>query len=255
MMNDEWRVANGKLVTRNLRPAICNLLLSYDLYERHFVTGKLLREILREGPRNASVLDVGGRAELLERFTPYRVVSANIDGTGGVLASGDALPFANGAFSAVVSIDTLEHIPSADRLPFLRECMRVARRGLVIAAPFGSEEHRAFERELNELYRSMYNRPHPYLSEHVRYGLPEPENIDRSLRGLGARRVQRLFAGDYVWQGERFKQAMKAPQEQGAIHTLLHIYERIRSLALFHSLRLCKQPYARANRFYLLIEK
>ncbi len=246
---------NRKPATCNLQLASCNLLMSYDLYERHFVTGKLLREILGDGPRNASVLDVGGRAELLERFTPYRVASVNIDGTGNVLGSGSTLPFANGAFPAVVSIDTLEHIPSADRPPFLRECMRVARRGLVIAAPFGSKAHRAFERELHELYRSMYNQPHPYLSEHVRYGLPEPEDIALSLRGLGAQRVERLFAGDYVWQGERFKRAMKAPQEQDALHTLLHIYERIRSLALFHPLQLREKPYPQANRFYLLIEK
>ena len=113
------------------------LLMPYDLYERHAVTSRLLQEELKNSQESICVLDVGGQAELLERFTPYRVISVNTDGSGNLTCSGCVLPFLDSSFVAVVSIDTLEHLPQESRVPFLRECLRVSQRYVIVAAPFG----------------------------------------------------------------------------------------------------------------------
>lgn len=231
------------------------LLTHYDLYERHVVASRLLLEAVGDGQGDMCVLDVGGRAELLEQFVPYRVVSVNVDGSGNILGSGCAIPFVDDAFAAVVSIDTLEHLPQERRLPLLRECLRVAQHCVVVAAPFGSEEHKACEKQLDDLHRFITGQSHVYLSEHVQYGLPGPDDLDQFTRDLKAARVKRFFAGDYVWQGRQFERAILAHRKRAWTRRLLNKYNQVASMALFHPIRLREQPDARVNRFYLLIEK
>ncbi len=231
------------------------LLMPYDTYERHAVVSRLLREKIGDDQGDTCILDVGGRAELLERFLPYRVVSANVDGSGDLWSSGSALPFADGSFTGVVSIDTLEHLPRESRLPFLQECLRVARCYLVVAAPFGSEEHKACEKRLDDLHRAISGQPHIYLSEHVQYGLPGPDDLAQFARDLNAGSVQCLFAGDYVWQSRQFERVLLASRKRGWMRRLLGVYNQILAMALFHPIKLREQPDARTNRFYLLADK
>jgi SAM-dependent methyltransferase len=228
--------------------------MRYDVYERHAVVAQLLREALGER-HSGRVLDVGGRSELLERFTPRRVLSVNVDGSSDMMGSGEALPFPAASFVAVVSIDTLEHLPRQRRRPFVRECLRVARRCVIIAAPFGSSGHTACERRLDERHRAIYGRTHVYLSEHVRYGLPDIAEIDALFKTLegGERRV--FFAGDYVWQARLFERAIDRLGKPRWVARVEDVRDHLTSLALFHPVQLRQRPYEEANRFYLLIEK
>jgi hypothetical protein len=231
------------------------LFMPYDLYERHAVVSRLLQEAISNNQENDCILDVGGRTELLARFLPYRVISVNVDGSGNLSGSGCALPFVDSSFTAVVSIDTLEHLARECRLLFLRECLRVARRYVVVAAPFGSEGHRECEKRLDDLYRSAYGRAHIYLSEHVRYGLPRMAELDQFACDLEAADFRCFFAGDYAWQGKQFERAVRGHRKQGLLVRLWNMYNTAASLALFHPIRLREQPDTAANRFYLFIEK
>lgn len=230
-------------------------LLPYDLYERHAVVGRLLRRVFAEEQQKGCVLDVGGRTGLLQRFTPYEVVSLNVDGTADLRYDGRTIPFAANAFDAVINIDTLEHMPKAERLPFLQECLRVARRALIVAAPFGSPAHIAREKELDRLYRAAHGRPHPYLHEHLQYGLPTAAEVDELAAKLEAAAAQRFLAGDYEWQARHFEQALRARKNQGVGARLQSTFNHIAGLALFHPIRLRTRPYPAANRFYLLLQK
>jgi hypothetical protein len=227
--------------------------MPYDLYERHTVVSRLLRQA--HTGEQALVLDVGGRAELLARFVPYRVISVNVDGSGNLAGSGLALPFAGDSFGAVVSIDTLEHLPRAKRLPFLRECLRVARRHALVAAPLGSPGHSQHEKQLGQLYRSVHGQPHTYLEEHVQCGLPGVADLDQLAAALPIASEQRFFAGDYVWQGKQFERAVLGHRRRGTWARLGNLYHQVASWALFHPVRLQDQPQATTNRFYWLLEK
>jgi SAM-dependent methyltransferase len=229
--------------------------MPYDLYERHAVTGQLLRAKLGGREGRVGVLDVGGRADLLERFVGYPVISVNPDGSGDLAGSGFALPFADGSFSAVVSIDTLEHLPREERFPFLRECLRVARHYLLVVAPLGSEGHRAYEERLDRLYREAYGEPHLYLSEHVCYGLPNVAELDELADDLPIAESWRLYAGDYLWQGKQFERAIAGRRRRGLLARLSNLGQRVTSWALFHPVRLRDQPEATTNRFYWLMAK
>ncbi len=230
-------------------------LMPYDVYERHKVVSSLLQSALPPQDEAPFILDVGGRIDLLEQFLPYRVLSVNLDGTGAVYASGAALPFAADSFTAVVNIDTLEHLPPDIRLPFVRECLRVAQQYVVIAAPYGSPEHIQHEKELHKLYQQVYGRPHQYLSEHIRYGLPAPAWLDEMETAVAPASVQRYYAGDFLWQGNTFARAIKASQQSFLRSKWTNFLNRLTSLALFHPIRLAQTPADTTNRFYLLIKK
>lgn len=229
--------------------------MPYDLYERHAVVSRLLREAISDSQGGNCILNVGGRADLLEQFVPYRVISINTDGSGNLLGSGCVLPFADSSFIAVVSIDTLEHLPRESRLPLLRECLRVAQCYVVIAAPLGGQGHRECEKRLDSLYRSVYGKSHIYLNEHIRHGLPDIAEIDQFSCSLEGTSSQRFFTGDYVWQGKQFERVILGYRRQGLPARLWNLYNYITSLAIFHPIRLRQQPDAVTNRFYLLVEK
>lgn len=241
---------NSLVSTRFLR-----LFMPYDLYERHAVASRLLQEALKNIQESIHILDVGGRAKLLERFTPYRVISINTDGSGNLTGSGCALPFGDNSFAAVVSIDTLEHLPQKSRLPFLRECLRVAQHYIIVAAPFGSEGHSKCEKRLDKLYRSICGESHAYLSEHVKYGLPDMVELDQFACNLEAANCQHFFAGNYVWQGKQFERATLGHRKQGMLARLWNAYNYLLSFAIFHPILLREQPDVTANRFYFLVEK
>ena len=229
--------------------------MSYDVYERHHVVSQLLQESLGQANHQANILDVGGRVELLERFLPYKIISVNPDGTGHLFASGTALPFANNSFDAVVSIDTLEHLPANLRLPLLQECVRVCKQVVIIAAPFGSAEHIAYEKELDEYYRVVNGRSHPYLGEHIQHGLPTQTDLDTFAQALKPAASRFYYAGDYIWQGETFKRAVKARQQAIWQSKITNLYNQFSSMALFHPIDLANNATAQTNRFYLLITK
>lgn len=235
---------------------IQTLFMSYDVYERHAVISQLLRQVASEGDdANMSVLDIGGWTDLLERFLPYHIVSINPDGSGHVIGDGCALPVVDNAVDAVVSIDTLEHLPKEERLIFLSECLRVARKWVIIAAPFGSAGHSANERRLNELYFDTSGQIHAYLSEHVEFGLPGKGELDYFEQNLSAKNVQRFYAGDYVWQGKCFERMIVASRKPAILKRFLNLYNYIISLAIFHPIKLHTVPNETTNRFYLRFEK
>lgn len=228
--------------------------MPYDLYERHTVVGQLAQQALGSDARQ-TVLDVGGRKALLEQFLPYPTTAINPDGTGHLLADGGKLPFASHSFDAVVNIDTLEHLPSQTRLPFIQECLRVSKKCVVIAAPYGSPEHMALEKSLNAQYQQAVGKPHPYLSEHVAYGLPSPEQLQQIVAALRPFPTQFFYAGDFTWQGHSFSRAVRAHQQPRLLARFTNLYNQLSGMALFHPINLTQTARPTTNRFYLLITK
>lgn len=231
-----------------------NRLMPYDLYERHTVVSQLVQKALGSDPHQ-TVLDVGGRKALLENFLPYATTAINPDGTGHLLGDGGQLPFAPSSFDAVVNLDTLEHLPGETRLPFIRECLRVSQKFVVVAAPYGSAEHIQREKSLDTLYRQVVGQPHTYLSEHVAFGLPSPEQLNQIVDALRPFSTQLFYAGDFTWQARSFARAVRAHQQPRPLAGLTNLYNQLSGMALFHPIILTTTPTPRTNRFYLLIHK
>ncbi len=179
------------LGARSPAPGEADLLsLPFDQYGRmriaQNVLGALYTEIThRVGGPDATgyklrVLDVGGYPGVLRHFlTPdyFEMTVLDVvpdDGTipGYVQGSGLDLPYEDGSFDIVTSLDTLEHIPADRRDRFLSEIMRVARHAVVLINPIQSTEADLAEETLNEYIWWILEARHEQLAEHREYGLP-----------------------------------------------------------------------------------
>ena len=141
-----------------------------DTFIRHRLVSELARNF-----RPTSILDCGGKGLLSLFMREVRVTTANIK-SADINYSGESLPVLDNSFDLVVSLDTLEHLPRARRMAFIRDVQRVAKKGLIICAPFGTAEHLAYEKQF--LAAGIQSGESSfYLAEHVKYGLPIPAEV------------------------------------------------------------------------------
>jgi glycosyltransferase involved in cell wall biosynthesis/SAM-dependent methyltransferase len=90
------------------------------------------------------------------------------------------LPFDDDSFDAVCALDVLDQVPNQQRRQFLRECLRVARHGIVFSFVDTSPAVAQAERLAAFVYEQRFGRPPPRLAE--RRELVDPEEIARVLR-------------------------------------------------------------------------
>ncbi len=160
--------------------------LQFDRYQRLKAVADIIGAV--DAPRGP-VLDVGGNPGELATFLPKRsVVVLDPDaGAGMVAGKARALPFKPGSFSAVVSVDTLEHVPAHSRFDTIREMAGASSDLLVLACPIDAEATRMAEDIVDRFHLFLHGREHPWLREHRRWGLPKRAEIERALSSLGLR--------------------------------------------------------------------
>ena len=165
------------------------LSMRFDQYQRYRLVADVL-ERLRAGGARLRILDVGGRTALLRRFLPDPITLLDMEPSqeaGLVLGSGSRMPFAAGSFDVVAAFDTLEHVPAGQRQAFVAECARVARRYVLLAGPY--EHPRVVESEelLQRFLDQKLGVAVRHLDEHRQHGLPERDEVEAQLEGLGAK--------------------------------------------------------------------
>jgi SAM-dependent methyltransferase len=235
------------------RRTLSDMRMGYDMYERHQAVGTLLGAQL-----TGSVLDVGGLAGGLSRFMPgAHVVALNVDGTGDIDYDGSVIPFDDGSFDVVVSLDTLEHVPPSGRTHFMAECLRVARCTLLVAAPYGSAGHSAYEAKLDNLYRDVYGDYHRWLHEHVLNGLPREADLAlyRRMVVVAGFAVKSYYCGDYGWLCRNLERSLNLHRSLGPLRKLSAAYDLLTLAAPWPEPVFAETATPTANRFYLLAQK
>jgi hypothetical protein len=179
--------------------------LPFDLYARYRIAAQII-EAVREEPR-AQLLDVGGGpGGTLGDFLPeHDVIASDLHlpshwhtrAPDLVLADGAQLPFADGAFDAVVSMDTLEHVPPERRPVLLREAVRVSRGWVVAGCPCATPGVADADAALLSVVRTRFGEDFDtvhVLTEHLTYGHPDPDAMEQALVEAGAE-VARIPSG------------------------------------------------------------
>jgi SAM-dependent methyltransferase len=171
--------------------------LPFDQHGRYTLIREIVDAARPAFGRSLRLLDVGGlavtrRGETIlpaQLFLPDdEVIVLDMpacDLPGYIQGDGRGLHFADASFDLVISCDTLEHVPAPDRPAFWGELLRVARHGVILAAPFASPETVAAEALLQRFIQTERGITQPQLAEHSQYGLPQRELTSSLLHELG----------------------------------------------------------------------
>jgi SAM-dependent methyltransferase len=156
--------------------------LPFDMYQRY---DQCRAAVTALATPVGSVLDLGGvlggnggHLATARDFFPAarRCVSADVrpsDQPEHHVLAGPALPFPDGSFDLVVSQDVLEHVPVAERRRMLDEIARVARRFVLLGAPFATAGVAAADALLFGLIEARHGYRHQFLAEHLEHGHPD----------------------------------------------------------------------------------
>jgi O-antigen biosynthesis protein len=163
--------------------------LPFDLYTRNAIIQRFVDSIRNK--ESLQILDVGGRNGQLEIFLPKDEINTldllpqDLKHT--IYFQGDIRnpPFKKNVFDIVVSDDFFEHIPDGDRKQTLEKMMMLSKNYIILGAPFFSPEVAEAEIKANEYFFNIKGEPHPWLKEHIKYGLPSSEIFEQTLVDFG----------------------------------------------------------------------
>ena len=157
------------------------------------------------GPALASLIEVGSGARGLASIIDDSFVGLDVRIDGDPAPSmypfsydGGRIPFKTGSFHTVVSMDTLEHVPPANRVDFLYELLRISATRVILGFPShdGTDDGQKFMRSL---FQRMGMAPPAWLNEHDEFGLPPAREVEAILSQLDAWSWRPLpTAGDFV---------------------------------------------------------
>ncbi len=110
-----------------------------------------------------------------------------------ITASGSKIPFPDKSFDIVLSIASLEHIPSKERLAYLKELKRVAKKKVLIYFPTGKTAENYDKKLLN--FRKFLGKKDPWTEEHIKNGLPSINLIKQIFPNSNIKNIQNA----YLW--------------------------------------------------------
>jgi len=178
-----------------------------DILLRYYPIVKFLKSFYKP---DTKILEVGSFNAGIATFFPVPVTALDIRFADDiddklvtkVVSSVENIPFEEKTFDVVISIDMFEHLSKGIRNLALGEFFRVAKPHgkIVIAVPCG-ELSSIHENLLNVIYRLFRNREHPWLKEHIAYGLPDWKELYKQIKSVnGNCRIQVLNnINVFVW--------------------------------------------------------
>ncbi len=175
----------------NLSASLKRLVLpgedwSLDVDLRYLPVARFLQTL---GTR-ARVLEIGSGSTGITPYLDREVVGCDIVFPVAVsprllpVVARGQLPFHDGSFDAVVSLDTLEHVPREHRQMLMDEMFRITRRHIVIGFPEGEAAER-HDARMEAYFVRQNTDVHEYFVEHRQYRIPRPEDMILYLRKAG----------------------------------------------------------------------
>ncbi|MFH1010442.1 MAG: class I SAM-dependent methyltransferase [bacterium] len=224
-----------------------------DSLERHRAVARIVRDALAPP---ATLLDVGGEVSLrcnhLGRFLKgYHTTTLNVARRSDISYGGKVLPVGDAAFDVVVSLDTAEHVPQNERADWVKDFFRVARKFVILCGPLDTEFQRAADRELNDLFRRLFDQDHHYLSEHIACGLP---NLGEIRTWTNGRPYQLWFDGDARIYRKHAESLFRWQKAAGPLKSPVKLLHQLYTLQNIHPLRLHPEPHAFTRRWYLRVD-
>lgn len=169
--------------------------LSPDASGRFIVMLELLKALsgIRNYRQAIEILDVGGGSPYMtdtlnSSSLDYHLTTIDIlpkpKNLKGDYIQGDAtnMELKDETYDIVISTDVLEHIPRDKKVDFVKECIRVSRDAVIIAAPFNTACVDEAEHLTNDFNKKLFGQGQPWLEEHFEQTKPELSLIEKVLQ-------------------------------------------------------------------------
>ncbi|HUW21968.1 MAG TPA: class I SAM-dependent methyltransferase [Candidatus Bathyarchaeia archaeon] len=154
----------------------------------------VVNKIKKYPPKDKKIVEIGGTGEGLGFYLPnYQIYDCDIrfvenllPNTNPVKGRGEKIPLPDNFAEIIVSVDTLEHLPTfRKRTQMIKEMIRVAARLVILAVPTGTKSKQAIEK-FGQLFKAKYpNIDYQYLNEHLKYQPPENGEIIKTIKEAG----------------------------------------------------------------------
>jgi SAM-dependent methyltransferase len=232
---------------------------SIDSALRYSRAIELLRDVYRP---DMSILELGSGSAGLAEFLQHEITGVDpafdrtetraVENLRQVSGTADKIPFDDGTFDAVVSLDMMEHLSRDQRVTALREMLRVTKPEgrLIVAFPAGSAAARA-DRKLNNLFLWRYGGEHPWIREHIELGLPSTRDVNQMVavfKGHRVRTVAHMWTP--AWLGQQFVYSLF---ERSRPTRWLGLETRVGIKAFFHVFR--RLNFRPAYRTFIVVTK
>lgn len=172
-----------------------------DKWHRYDAVLTKIDQVTKDKGSAISILEVGCGSEGLAEFYPclnndsYTVDSLDVvlpenalsrkypePFNRPMLGDGCHIPFDDESRDFVISIDSLEHVPASNRFSYLRELLRVARRGVLLTCPMQSSGGKyvgdEYDAKYQEWYTERFGNPNLTISEHLKFGDPSVDQLN-----------------------------------------------------------------------------
>ena len=154
---------------------------SFDAYQRFKAVADLL-----DNKEIQNILDVGGDIGHLRYFLPKKEITiADVSGKADVKIKNTGkyrLPFKDKEFDAVVSIDTFQYVKKEQRKDFINELIRVAKKYVVVTAPFYSKDVVNAEKECNEFFKKHHKKGFHWFEKTLKNGYPKLDELKKLIK-------------------------------------------------------------------------
>lgn len=165
---------------------------TFDLYSRNRLVQEMIEKSVRKYKQRLSIIDLGGYNGNIEVFFPHDDVTVldvyEVQNKKNYI-KGDAinLDFDDNSFDISTSFDVFEHIPRKKREKFIKESVRVAKTAAFLTFPMEQKDGSVgeAEKDLNEYFKNLTGKDHPWLIEHINYGIPFQEEVESILKKTG----------------------------------------------------------------------
>lgn len=175
-----------------------------------------LTELFSGTQEKISILEVGSGGDGIVKFLKYSgyykkcdieladnnpAVFNNIGSEKFSIIEGEQLPFEDKVFDAVISVDTLEHIPQDRRIKFFQEMKRVCKGMVLLHFVMHDPERQFLGREADQRFQSWYiqkvGKENEWTAQHLRLTPPncmEVETVFPDCSIIGTQNVETWFS-------------------------------------------------------------
>lgn len=158
----------------------------------------IVEAIKKRCPPLSSILEVGSGVLGIAPYLGREIIGVDVKFAGWefpllrqIEADAASLPFKEKAFTVIISVDMLEHLPREKRKTAIAEMIRVAQKAIFIAVPCGKEAEEE-DLRLHQIYRQKFGKSFSFLAEQVAYGLPRKQEMIEDIKA-GAEKYQRTI--------------------------------------------------------------